>query len=313
MTAGTLAAMPMDDPQWPRASAWLVGDGPATAEFRLVGVPTSTASISPSEGWRTPSAFRRVLQRFPTFDGETYADLTVLTASDLGDWQLAGLDPASAHREIERLAASLGDAPVHAFVGGDNSITRPLLRGLARGDLSRWGLLTLDAHHDVRVLDFGATNGTPVRGLVEDGLPADHVAQVGINAFANSRAYRTWCDERGIGIWTIGDVDRQGITAVVDTALGTLRKRCDAIYVDVDLDVLDRAFAPACPGARPGGLTPGQLAAAVRRCGADPAVVAVDFVEVDPTRDVADMTLEALAVCVLAFASGVAGRGVARG
>ena len=72
--------------------------------------------------------------------------------------------------------------------------------------------------------------------------------------------------------------------------------------------MLDRAFAPGCPGARPGGMTPRQLAAAARLAGAHPSVVAADFVEVDATADVAEITLQSLATVFLAFAAGVASR-----
>ena len=58
-----------------------------------------------------------------------------------------------------------------AFLGGDNAITRPLVNGLAEGDLDRVGILTLDAHHDVRITDNGPTNGSPIRGLSEAGFP----------------------------------------------------------------------------------------------------------------------------------------------
>lgn len=81
------------------------------------------------------------------------------------------------------------------LLGGDNAVTRPALR-TPLPDLSTVGLLTLDAHHDVRGFHGGPTNGTPVRGLIEDGLLGAHVVQVGIGDLTNSRAYRTWCDEQ---------------------------------------------------------------------------------------------------------------------
>jgi arginase family enzyme len=95
---------------------------------------------------------------------------------------------------------------------------------------------------------------------------------------------------------------------VVTTALNDLAQRCRWIYVDVDLDVLDAAFAPGCSGARPGGMTPRQLAAACRAAGGHEAVRAVDFVEVDPDRDRDGVTVLNMANAFLAFVSGMAER-----
>ena len=79
----------------------------------------------------------------------------------------------------------------------------------------------------------------------------------------------------------------------------------DAIYVDLDLDVLDRAFAPATPGSRPGGLNPWELRHAAHLCGRHPKVRILDLVEIDPPNDIADMTSLAAAACLLSFTSGV--------
>lgn len=272
----------------------------------MVGVPSSSASRTPSQAWRAPGAVRTALARFSTFDGETGADLSTVRVSDLGDWPVDGLDMRVMPQEVERLAGDLPDGPVRAFLGGDNAITRPLVR--AMGDLAGTGVLTLDAHHDVRVTDDGPANGSPIRGLIEDGLPDRRVVQVGIHSFANSAEYRRYCDAHGIEVVTMSTVDEVGAGWVVTTALDDLARRCDRIHVDVDIDVLDSSFAPGCPGARPGGMTPRQLAAACRAAGAHPAVGSVDFVEVDPERDRDGVTVMNMANAFLAFVSGMAGR-----
>lgn len=295
------------DPNWPRASEWLAR-GDLDPRLAVLGAPTSAASISPSEAWRTPAALREVLAKFSTFDGETAVDLTDLAVADAGDWPLAELSGPDAIAEIEGRAAQLETGPVYAFIGGDNVITYPLVTGMWHAPLDRIGLLTLDAHHDVRSTEDGISNGAPIRALIEAGLPGENITQVGIHSFANSKPYRAWTVEHGIEIFTMRDVANHGIEGVVRGALDELGQKCDAVYVDFDIDVLDRAFAPACPGARPGGMTPRQLATAARLAGAHPVVVAADFVEVDAAADVADSTLMAMATTFLAFASGLASR-----
>src|SRR5215471_18965564 len=87
-------------------------------------------------------------------------------------------------------------------------------------------------------------------------------------------------------------------------ACGRLAEVADRIYVDLDLDVLDRSFAPATPGSRPGGMQPSDLLEAARCCGKHPKVRAIDLVEIDPEKDVANVTVLMAASCFLAFAAG---------
>jgi arginase family enzyme len=106
----------------------------------------------------------------------------------------------------------------------------------------------------------------------------------------------------------VAEVRARGIEQAVGEALDSLEESVDAIYVDLDLDVLDRAFAPATPGSRPGGLTPAELRSAARLCGAHPKVRVMDLVEIDPAKDVSDATAYAAGLCLLSFASGMLGR-----
>jgi len=295
----------ISDPLWPRADAWLAADAD-DPDLLVVGIPSSSASLRPSQAWRAPQALRAALGRFSTFDGETGTDLASVRVTDLGDWPVDGLDMRVMPQEVERLAGDLPDGPVRAYLGGDNAITRPVVR--AMGDLAGSGVLTLDAHHDVRLTDDGPTSGSPIRGLIEDGLPDGRVVQIGIHSFANSGEYRDYCEKHGIEVVTMATVDEVGVGWVVTTALDDLARRCERIHVDVDLDVLDAVYAPGCSGSRPGGMTPRQLAAACRAAGGHPAVRSVDFVEVDPERDRDATTVMNMANAFLSFVSGMAGR-----
>jgi formiminoglutamase len=277
----------------------------------VVGVPSSRASLTESRADLMPLEVRHRLDRFSTYHGELGIDFGAVPVRDMGNWPVSELDMVPLVGEIMRLAEGLPEARLKLFLGGDNAITRPLVAA-ASNDLASIGLITFDAHHDVRVLDEGPTNGTPIRGLIEDhGLPGGNVVQIGIHSFANSSEYRHYADQAGITTVTVDQVDRIGMRAAVDVALSQLSASCDSIYVDVDLDVLDSAFAPACPGARPGGLTVRQLAQGVARCAAHPWVTAMDFVEVDPTADLNHQTLDVTAHMVLTAVAGFASRDAA--
>jgi arginase family enzyme len=147
-----------------------------------------------------------------------------------------------------------------------------------------------------------------VRGLIEDGLPGRHVVQVGIGNLTNSRAYRSWCNEKGITVVGVAAAQAEGVRTLVRRSLDHLAAGCEAIYVDLDVDVVDRAFVPGCPGARPGGLLPGELLKAAEEAGRHPAVRAVDIVEVDATADPTGVTVDLAAMCLLSVAAGLAKR-----
>ena len=297
--------MPITDPHWPRADVWLAGDS-SEPELIVVGVPSSKASLSPSRADLAPLEMRERLGRFSTFHGEWGIDFGNVPVQDLGNWPVSELGMEEMPPAVRELAEELPEVGLRLYLGGDNAITRPLVA--AMGGLDRVGVLTFDAHHDVRTLELGPANGTPIRGLVEEeGLPGENVVQVGIHSFANSATYRDYCKEKGIGVHTMAEVEGR-VDAVVAGALASLETRCDRIYVDVDIDVLDAAFAPGCPGARPGGMTIRDLAEGVRICASHPNVVAFDFVEVDPEQDRSGLTLDAMAHVFLAAVAGYAQR-----
>jgi len=302
-----------DDPEWPRASAWLSGGGSTASDaptLAVVGAPLSVTSLSPSQAHTTPGAIRRALRRFSTAyaaaDPADDVDLEVVAVRDLGDLDLQGGAVDEVHAMIADAVARVR-ADLLIVLGGDNAVTRPALRGRCP-DLQAAGLLTLDAHHDLRGFHAGITNGTPVRGLLDDGLPAGHVAQIGLGTFTNSRAHRRMARDAGITAITADAARAEGVGLCVLRQLDGLAQRCDAVWVDLDVDVLDAAFAPGCPGARPGGLAPWELHAAALAAGRHPAVVGIDIVEVDAAADHAGRTVDVAAQCLLHAAAGLAGR-----
>jgi arginase family enzyme len=302
-----------DDPEWPRASDWLAGGGAGhhgAPRLAVLGAPLSATSISPSRAHMTPGAVRSALSRFSTAyaaaDPRDDVDLETIAVDDLGDIALADLTIGDTQSAI---AAAVADvtADLVVILGGDNAVTRPSLRGRCP-DLARTGLLTLDAHHDLRGFHAGITNGTPVRGLLDDGLPPAHIVQIGLGSFTNSRAHRRLALEAGITVVTAHTARDEGVGACVGRWLDALAERCDDVWVDLDVDVLDETFAPGCPGARPGGLAPWELLDAAYVAGRHPVVTGLDIVEVDAADDASGCTVDVAAQCLLHAAAGLASR-----
>lgn len=298
--------MTREDPKWPRASQWLSAKakGSHSGFLSVLGVPLNCL-LTPGNCDKAPAAIRAALASYSLFDVDNGADAGAIGVRDFGDITLSG---GSAEGNFFRCVdamkrAHIGDSTI--LLGGDGAVTRPGLHSLGF-PLERCGLLTFDAHYDLRDLENGLTSNNSVRALLRDGLPGANVIQVGLQPFVNSAAYARVARDEGLTVQTVDEVYLHGIGSVVSQALAELTRRADAIYVSFDLDVLDRVFAPACSEARPGGLQPWMLRQAARLCGQHSRVLIMDIVEVDPTNDVADSTSLAAASILLAFASGMA-------
>ena len=291
------------DPLWPRASHWLEqgtrrwsGDG--TPDLALLGVPAHLTSISPTNAHETPKAVRGALARYSTWSATSETDLADLWAVDLGDIE-APDSSAGENRTMSAVRSWPGRLLV--ALGGDNSVTYAVAQGADAA-----GLVTLDAHHDLR---DGISNGSPVRRLLEAGVSGSRIVQVGIADFSNSPAYAARAQEAGIRVFTRADVAARGIGEVMQQALAIAGAGPGGLHVDLDVDVCDRAVVPACPAAAPGGLSAWELREAARAAGADARVRTIDLCEVDAGADSADeRTVRLVALCVLEAAAGLASR-----
>ena len=272
---------------WPNLSD-LVSPEHRDAPVALVGAPLAAGSVTPGGCDLAPGLLRRTLKRIGRYDVETGRELATPVA-DRGDVEIAGLGIESATPVIrDAVARSTEQHALTLLVGGNNAVTRPGVLGLG-GALDEIGLITLDAHFDMRDLDAGLSNGNPVRALIEDGLPGANIAQVGLASFANSRAMHEDAVAAGNLVVTIGDVRRDGISHAIERALDHT-SHCDVLFVDCDIDVIDRSQFPAAPGARPGGMRVEDFFHAVRKLASDPRVRVIDLTEWDPPLDSTDLS-----------------------
>lgn len=283
----------------------------------LVGADYSGRALTPQRSDLAPNVVRAALPRFAPWDARDQTDIggawRVRDHGDAGARTAATWDDA--YEAIRAHAARAHvDGRFVVGLGGDHSVSWPLVVA-ARDALherlgpdARLGIVQLDVHHDVRSLEHGPSNGTPVRGLVESAVidPAD-IVQIGIHPFANRRALTDYCDAVGIRRFSLDDVARDGADATARTALAAL-DHVDAIYLTVDIDVLDRSFAPGTGAALPGGLDPRALVQLVEPICDDARTLAMDVVEFDPERDVASCTAYNVAHVIVAALASLARR-----
>ena len=272
---------------WPNLTDLIV-NADEEAPVGLVGAPLAAGSVTPGQCDLAPALLRATLRRIGRYDVDTGRELESRIA-DHGDARIAGMTIEQATAPIrDACAASVARRALTLVVGGNNAVTRPAVHALGL-PLDEVGLITLDAHFDLRDTRDGLGNGNPVRALREDGLPGRNIAQVGLAPFANAQAMHRDALDGGHLVVTMSEVRRNGIAQAVSTALAHVA-HCRAIVVDCDIDVIDRGQFPGAPGARPGGMAAHDFFAAVRMLAASPKVRLIDLTEWDPPLDPSDLS-----------------------
>jgi formimidoylglutamase len=290
-----------EDHKWPRAAHWLKPfANEANIDLAVYGVCASQTSISKTGAHETPNAIRQALLRYSTFSWSQNVDLGELVARDFGNSEHP--DSPEGEETTKRLAKQAKENSQLAIaLGGDNSVTFAAMAGAH--DLTKSGLITFDAHHDLR---DGISNGSPVRRLVDAGLQGNKIVQIGINDFSNSPEYAKLAKQLGIFVITRAELRNQSPEVTWQKAINFLGD-VDSIHVDFDVDVCDRSVVPACPAAAPGGISADELRQFALLAGKTNKVSSLDITEIDSTIDSDDQrTVRLAALLILEAATGLA-------
>jgi agmatinase len=213
-----------------------------------------------------------------------------LNVVDYGD---APVDPLSAERTMEpvrrlvREIAATGAVPM--VVGGDHSLEYPNVAAVA--DVygkAKVGVIHFDAHYDAGESFLGhlISHGQPIRRLVDEGhVLGKNYIQVGLRGYWPGEDGFQWMREHGFRYHTMAEIEKDGWAAVMERVLAEANENAEYLYVSLDIDVLDPAYAPGTGTPEPGGLTPRELFPLVRRLCAENNLVGFDLVEVNPLVD----------------------------
>jgi len=253
-------------------------------DVAVVGAPTDDL-VSDRPGTRFAPRAIRAASCPPGPHLEAGVDaFEVLRIVDFGDAPVIPADAARSHRAIEETVEQvLAADAVPVVLGGDHSITEPNVKACAavHGPI---GLVHFDTHTDTGTEVFGVkhSHGTPMFRLVEAGwIDPKRYVQIGLRGYWPGEAEFAWQREKGITSFFMHDIREQGIAALVDRTLETVGE--GPVFLTVDVDVLDPAFAPGTGTPEPGGMTPGELLPSVRRIAEALELVGLDVVEVIPT------------------------------
>ncbi len=284
---GIPAADPDDPMQWSGAAAVILGapfDGGTShrAGCRFGPQAMRAADYLPHDGSR-PSLALGV-------DG--LVDLGVV---DLGDVEMPSGDTERSLAALESRVSQIAAAGVVPIIlGGDHTIALPDVTGVARHvGWGRVSVIHFDAHADTGDTQWGSLHGhgTPMRRLIESGAcRGDRFLQIGLRGYWPEPETLAWMATQGMRSFEMSEVVSRGLDAVLDEAFAIALDDCDAVFLSVDVDVVDPGSAPGTGTPEPGGLTSRQLLDAVRRIAMDLPLAGMDVVEVSPPYDHADIT-----------------------
>lgn len=251
------------------------------ADYVVLGVPFDVTSTYRSGARLGPSAIREASLNIETYSFRSSVDVENLRLHDLGDLHVS----SDVEQTLGKLAKvveeilKVGKTPV--IIGGEHTITLGILKSLG-GKASDIAILSFDAHLDLRDEFMGLrfSHTTFMRRISEQIRPAK-ILEVGTRAVC--REELDYARKTGIDFLNAQQIRKDG----VEQTLKTLKRRLanvESIYVTVDMDVLDPAYAPAVQNPEPDGLETHVLLDIL--CGVcDKRLVGFDVVEVAPNYD----------------------------
>ena len=252
----------------------------------VAGIPVDLGATNRAGARFGPAAIRQASRMLVDGDHPLHwVSPRALPLADIGNFTIALGDLTASFTAIEQQAARIKHL---VALGGDHSITLPLLRALAKRS-GPCALIHFDAHVDTWPENFGQTSAHGAvfyHAITERLIEPRRMVQIGVRSPVE-RAVRDWTLAQGVTTIAAQDVHERGPAAIA----GQIREAIGAVpvYLSFDIDVLDPAFAPGTGTPEIGGLASWQAQAILRRLGGL-QFVGMDVVEVSPAYDVAEIT-----------------------
>jgi len=274
-----------------------------SSEVTIVGVPFDGAVAGRPGARFAPEVIRNFLYSYtPICYG---VDLRNLAIGDVGDIDID-------RESIENTWKSIGNSIFELLnkcerliiLGGDHSITFPAVKAFER-KFGKIGLIYIDAHLDLRELPAGQlSSGITVHKILQEcKINPENIVYIGVREWVNAPYYLDKAKKLGITVFTT-DITADRIDEITQQAYNIASFNTNAVYISFDVDVLDVAFGPGVNATSSGGLTPREIFRMMRILGNQPKVIAIDFVELCPPYDVANVTAQIVATSILYFLAG---------
>ena len=286
--------------------------GPATAAtpYAVAGVAWDGSTTNRPGARMAPRAIREASHMLCDGIHPHFNTTPLGRLGDVGDLALPNTSLECMRAALQPRAAELIARHHMAWLGGDHSITLPLLREYRRHLGQPLAVIHFDAHCDTWVDHFGepSGHGTWVYEAMQEGLVVDACfTQLGLRS-AGEREAREFVATRGGQIYTARQLRGLESPAQLAPVLQSIRRRLaehgmPPVYLSLDIDCLDPAFAPGTGTPEPGGLSSNQVLSILEEL-ADLPFVGMDCVEVSPPYDHAEITSQAAAHFVWTYLCG---------
>lgn len=235
-------------------------------------------------------------------ENEQYLDYNDVTIRDCGDIDTIPNSITDTRDQVAAAVEQIADSTFPLLLGGDHYLTYPSFLGVSNALETNVGVIQLDAHTDTvseSSLYGKHFNGSPMARIAESeyGSYQTH-AMVGVRGYEDSEFFDLE-ESEGIYVEYMQDVQDHGFETCVKNAIEHVTDQVDHVYLTVDIDVVDPAFASGTGSPEPGGITSTDLVQAMTVLGDYDEIVAADLMEVapeyDPTTSTAQLSAKALA------------------
>ncbi|MFH2021467.1 MAG: arginase family protein [archaeon] len=257
--------------------------------MKIVKIPLNAGALSKKSGQeKSPDKIIDNLKNF------FLKESGVLPFHTIEELKLDNSDLEGCHDAIYKKVSEMSSPAI--LVGGDHSLTYPAFKAFSKMHENP-GLLVFDAHLDAENDFSPPTHEDYLRMLVSDGiLKRENVIVVGVRNF-HQNELEFWKKNR-IKVFTMAEIAKEGKSEIADAVM-SVAKNFSGLYISVDIDVLDPAFAPGTGYLEPGGMTTRELLYFVQRLKNLKNIMMWDIVEVNPDKDLNDITSSAAAKIVL--------------
>ena len=264
--------------------------------------------------WDFSSSYRKGCAKAPEIirqatSGELYNPYTETNVNiedkwqifDAGDVEVSTTDAINTRKKVVTTLKRIYDVkknPRFLFLGGDHLITYFCFHSLSETELiqeNRIGIIYLDAHPDLYYQYKGNmySHACVLRRIIDQTkINPKNIIQVGIRASTNEQ--QKFAENAGITTITSNEIQRKGTAAITYLIEKELFKKVNKIYLSIDLDILDPAFAPGLGNPEPGGLTTREIIRLIQGLSRLP-IFAFDVVELCPDHDQSNITAFAAA------------------
>lgn len=249
-----------------------------------------------------PESMRSISKLFKTYNFEAGIDLAQeIKMGDIGDiYSIHEID-----REMEQLSKAIstiikkGIFPV--VLGGDHSIAYGTIMGVSKSVKGKIGVIQLDRHLDMTPLMMGEKmHDTPLYHAGQlPNLDPKNMVHIGIGGWQNDARAAAGTKERGQTVFTVSDIEEFGVDKVAEMALEKAwANGVEAVYLTVDIDVVDSGISNGTGWPEPGGLMPREVLRLVKKL-AEPGLIGMELVEVSPPYDDANQQTALMGVRII--------------